>query len=207
MKLKSAILLSLFLIAIITVAGCTTTPGGPTATTTPTTTAAPTTTTTQPSGPGPSVTYEPCSRDTVSGQKLQGELPSAQSGGQAGDPYFMMMQVPGEDCQYAWAMNEYTHDDCTVDVMIYDFNYYTGVYGAAWGYAYQSSTGYAKEITIKGYYAWEVATITPGSEDILLWVDIGNGILVWIYVDCTSDTGLLYQYANAIDYFGIDALV
>ena len=118
----------------------------------------------------------------------------------------MTMQIPDEDCQYAWAMNEYTHGDCSVDVMIYDFNYYTGLYSAQWGYAYQSSTGYAKQITIQGYYAWEVANTTPGSEDILLWVDIGNGILVWIYVDCTSDTGLLYQYANAIDYSGIDAL-
>ena len=202
MKMKSAILITLLIIAALAVAGCTTTTGGGQSGTTATTT---TTTTTQPSGPGPGVTYVPCSRNTVSGNVLANFLPSAQAGGQADEPFFMNWDIPGEQCQYAAAMNSYAHGNLDVDVMIYDFNYYSGLYGAMWGYGYQTDTGYAKSVNIQGYPGWEIAT-TTGDQDILLWVDSGNGILVWVFVEGKSDTGLLYQYANAINYGGLAGL-
>jgi len=117
----------------------------------------------------------------------------------------MTWDIPGEQCQYAAATNSYAHGNIDVSVMIYDFNYWGGMYGAAWGYAYQTSEGYAKSVNIQGYSAWEVAT-TTGDQDILIWVDCGNGILVWVLIDGTSDTGLLYQYANAINYGGLAGL-
>lgn len=202
MKLKSAIIISLLLVMILAVAGCTTTPGGVGTTTTTTTTTVTTTITTS-VGPG---TVLPCSRDTVSRQVLQGFLPSAQSGGQVVSSTSMSMQAPGEGCDYAWAETDYSHGDLEVTVMIYDFNYYTGITGSVWADAYTTDESYAKPVMVYSYLGWEMGT-TTGDQDIQLWVDIGNGIFVRVYVDGTSDTGLLYQYTNAINYDGLAGLV
>ena len=204
MKMKRVIILALLVIIALAVAGCTTTTGGSTDGPTATTTTI--TTTTQQSGPGPG-TDQQCSRATVSAQVLANFLPEAQSGGQADEPLYANNDIPGAQCQYAATMNSYDHGEKNVVVAIYDFNYYTGVYGDTWGNTYDTGAGYANAVTIHGYSAWEVVSMNPlTTYYTLLWVDCGNGIMAQIYVEGTWFTGLQDQYADVINYDGLAGL-
>jgi hypothetical protein len=115
------------------------------------------------------------------------------------------MAIPGENCQYTWAWASFEQGNLMVEIMIYDYNSWSGfAWGALWGFSYQDSSGYGKSVTVQGYPGYETAD--TDEQDLFVMVDCGNGIWVWGMLDGSTDVGILYAYMNSINYGGIAGL-
>jgi len=88
--------------------------------------------------------------------------------------------------------------------VITDYALYTTGWSAAWKgfHPFESTEGYTKSVTIKGFPAWEVYSKDTG--DYSLYVGINDRFLVFIMTNSDKDT--LYKFANSIDYNGITKL-
>ena len=143
--------------------------------------------------------------DAVHFSKLMEFLPDAPSGWTGEDPDGMTFTH--EEGTWSMATESYTKsgaEDVTADVIITDYAFYTMGWTAAWKglYAYETTEGYAKTVTVKGYPAWEVYTEDRG--DYALSVGINDRFLAIITTN--SDKDMLYDFADKIDYKGIAAL-
>ncbi len=129
-------------------------------------------------------------------------LPDAPSGWDGEEPEgFSFMHEEGT---WSMAMGSYTkssNEDVTADVGIMDSAYYQVGWMAAWQgfYAYESTDGYAKTVTVEGYPAWEA--YTEDDNEYVLYIGIADRFMVFIATNSDRDT--LYEFADAIDYDGI----
>jgi len=132
-------------------------------------------------------------------------LPNAPSGWDGGEPDGMTFTH--EEGTWSMATESYTKsgaEDTTAEVGVMDSAFYQVGWLAAWQgfYAYESTEGYAKTVTVDGYPAGEVYTKDSG--EYTLFVGINDRFMVFISTNSNKDT--LYDFANAIDYDGIAAL-
>jgi PGF-CTERM protein len=137
--------------------------------------------------------------------KLIPFLPKAPSGWEAGEP--QGFSFTHEEGTWSMASSDYSRagaEDVTANVVIYDYAFYTTGWTGAWRnfYAYESTEGYAKTVTVKGYPGWEV--YDKNSKDYSLFVGLNDRFLV--FVGTNSDKDTLYKFADVIDYKGIAAL-
>jgi PGF-CTERM protein len=137
--------------------------------------------------------------------KLIPFLPKAPSGWEAGEP--QGFSFTHEEGTWSMASSDYSRagaEDVTANVMITDYALYTTGWTGAWKsyYAWESTEGYAKTVTVQGYPAWEVHSKDSG--DYSLSVAVNDRFLVFINTNSDKDT--LYKFADAIDYKGIAAL-
>jgi len=137
--------------------------------------------------------------------KLIAFLPAAPTGWEGEEAFGMTHTYEGGT--WSTATKSYSKigaEDVTADVMISDYALYTTGWSAAWKgfYAFESTEGYTKSVTIKGFPAWEVYSKDTG--DYSLYVGINDRFLVFIMTNSDKDT--LYKFANSIDYNGITAL-
>jgi len=103
-------------------------------------------------------------------QDLIAKLPDALAGWTAADPTGMNMEMMG--MKYSFGSRDYDKDgaDDSVTVVIYDTTNQTlGPWAGFWygKFQYQSSEGYGKWTTYKGYPAWEQRTY-DGNEGTLV---------------------------------------
>ena len=185
-------ILILAIVALILLSGCT---GKDTAQTVKTT-----------DGNQPSAENKPVagSVQTVNFNKLIEFLPSAPSGWTAGEPQGFMNQI--ENGSWSMANKEYSKGDTArVNVGIMDSAYFDVGWFSAWKgiYNYESTQGYAKTTTIKGYPGLEV--YTKSSNEYVLYVNVKERFMVYITVD-GADRQTMDTFTNAIDYAGIAAL-
>jgi hypothetical protein len=141
---------------------------------------------------------------TVNFNKLIEFLPSTPSGWTAGDPQGFTYNI--ENGSWSMANKEYTKGDTTrATVGIMDSAYYDVGWFSAWKgiYNYESTEGYAKTTTIKGYPGFEV--YTKSSNEYVIYVNVKERFMVYITVD-GADIQTIDMFANAIDYAGIAAL-
>ena len=132
-------------------------------------------------------------------------LPDAPSGWDGEEPFGMMYTI--QDGTWSMATESYTKsgaDDTTAEVGVMDSAFYQVGWLAAWRgfYEWESTEGYAKTTTVKGYPAWEAYTKDSG--EYTLFVGINDRFMVFISTNSDEDT--LYDFAKAIDYDGIAAL-
>jgi PGF-CTERM protein len=132
-------------------------------------------------------------------------LPNAPSGWDGGEPDGMTFTH--EEGTWSMATESYTKsgaEDTTAEVGVMDSAFYQVGWLAAWQgfYAYESTEGYAKTVTVDGYPAWEAYTKDSG--EYTLFVGINDRFMAFINTNSDKDT--LYDFANAIDYNGIAAL-
>ena len=137
--------------------------------------------------------------------KLMPFLPKAPSGWEADEP--QGFSFTHEEGTWSMATSDYSRagaEDATANVVIYDYAFYTTGWTGAWRnfYAYDSTEGYAKTVTAKGYPGWEV--YDKNTKDYSLFVGLNDRFLV--FVGTNSDKDTLYKFADAIDYKGIAAL-
>lgn len=95
-------------------------------------------------------------------------------------------------------------EDLTADVMMNDYAQYTTGWTGAWKgyYAWESTKGYMKSVSVKGYPAWEIHEKDPNHYS--LYVGLNDRFLVFVGTNGDKDT--LYKFVDAIDYKGIAAL-
>jgi PGF-CTERM protein len=137
--------------------------------------------------------------------KLTPFLPKAPSGWEAGEP--QGFSFTHEEGTWSMASSDYSKagaEDVTANVVIYDYAFYTTGWTGAWRnlYAYDSTEGYAKTVTVQGYPGWEV--YDKNTKDYSLLVGLNDRFLV--FVGTNSDKDTLYKFADTIDYKGIAAL-
>jgi PGF-CTERM protein len=133
-------------------------------------------------------------------------LPDAPSEWEGEEPFGMTHTYEGGT--WSTAIKSYSKmgaEDVTADITISDYALYTTGWSAAWKgfYAFESTEGYAKSVTINGFPAWEV--YSKDTNDYSLYVGINDRFLVFITTNSDKDT--LYKFANSIDYNGITASV
>jgi PGF-CTERM protein len=137
--------------------------------------------------------------------KLIPFLPKAPSGWEAGEPQgFSFTQEEGTSSMASSDYSKAGAEDVTANVMITDYALYTTGWTGAWKsyYAWESTEGYAKTVTVQGYPAWEVHSKDSG--DYSLSVAVNDRFLVFINTNSDKDT--LYKFSDAINYKGIAAL-
>ena len=141
----------------------------------------------------------------VDSTKLIAFLPSAPTGWYGKDTFDATQSTEGG----TWSMaiksySKYGAQDTVAQVGITDYAFYTTGWSDAWKrfYAFESTEGYAKTVTIKGFPAWEV--YNKNTNNFGLHVDINDRFLV--VINTNSDRDTLYEFANSIDYKGIAAL-
>ena len=132
-------------------------------------------------------------------------LPDAPSGWDGEEPFGMMYTI--QEGTWSMATESYTKsgaDETNAEVGVMDSAFYQVGWLAAWQgfYEWESTEGYAKTTTVKGYPAWEAYTKDSG--EYTLFVGINDRFMVFINTNSDKDT--LYDFANAINYDGIAAL-
>jgi PGF-CTERM protein len=137
--------------------------------------------------------------------KLIPFLPKAPSGWEAGEP--QGFSFTHEEGTWSMASSDYSKagaEDVTANVMITDYALYTTGWTGAWKsyYAWESTEGYAKTVTVQGYPAWEVHNKDSG--DYSLSVAVNDRFLV--FINTNSDRDTLYKFSDAINYKGIGGL-
>lgn len=145
--------------------------------------------------PGQSPTHTPVK--PVAYSALISILPNPPAGWEADDPEGITMTMN----EWAWSQatreydNESTDED--VSVFIYDSAYYEGF---AWAlpfrmhFEFESSEGYGKTMTYKGFPAYEVY---DAPDNYTRWISVAERYLVLV----TADTkGSLEQFCGLIDY-------
>lgn len=143
--------------------------------------------------------------EAVHFSKLIPFLPDAPSGWEGEEPFGMMYTI--EEGSWSMATESYTKsgaEDITAEVGIMDSAFYQVGLWTAWQgfYAWESTEGYAKTTTVKGFPAGEI--YDKGSNDYSLYVGINDRFMV--FISTSSDRDTLYAFANSIDYKGIAAL-
>lgn len=141
----------------------------------------------------------------VDSTKLVAFLPSAPAGWYGKDPFDVMQSAEGGTWSLATkSYSKHGAVDNVAQVGITDYAFYTAGWSNEWKkfYAFESTEGYAKTVTIKGYPAWEI--YTKNGNNYGLYVGINDRFLVVITTNSDLDT--LYNFANSIDYKGIAAL-
>lgn len=138
--------------------------------------------------------------------KLIPFLPKAPSGWEATDDP-QGFSFTHEEGTWSMAASDYSRagaEDETATVMITDYAQYTTGWTGAWRnyYAWESTEGYAKTVTVQGYPAWEVHSKDSG--DYSLSVAVNDRFLV--FMNTNSDKDTLYKFSDAINYRGIAAL-
>ncbi len=138
--------------------------------------------------------------------KLIPFLPKAPSGWVADDEP-QGFTFTHEEGTWSMAASDYSRadaEDVTTNVMITDYAQYTTGWTDAWKshYAWESTEGYAKTVTVQGYPTWEVHSKDSG--DYSLSVAVNDRFLV--FMNTNSDKDTLYKFADAINYRGIAAL-
>lgn len=147
---------------------------------------------------------EPGSVPTVHFSKLIEFLPSAPSGWTAGEPQGFMYNI--EKGSWSMANKEFTKGDTArANVGIMDSAFYNVGWFSAWEgiYNFESTDGYAKATTFKGYPSLEV--YTKSSNQYVLYVNVKERFMVYITVD-GADREIMNAFGNAIDYSSISAL-
>ena len=145
----------------------------------------------------------PGSVQSVHFNKLIEFLPAALSGWTADEPQGFMNTV--ESGSWSMASRDYTKDTARANVGIMDSAYYEVGWFSAWKgiYNYESTEGYAKTTTIKGYPALE--THSKSSNEYALFVAVKDRFMVYMTIH-EADKDTLNNIANSIDYAGIAAL-
>ena len=146
----------------------------------------------------------PGSAPAIHFSKLIEYLPAPPSGWTADEPQGFMNTV--ESGSWSMANRAYSKgDDARANIGIMDSAYYEVGLFASWKgiYQYESTEGYAKTTTIKGYPALEV--YSKSSKEYAMYVDVKDRFMVYITVD-NADKDTLNNLANAIDYSGIAGL-
>ena len=129
-------------------------------------------------------------------------LPDVPSGWEADEPYGMTMSGM-EGYSYTIALREYNNASGEyVDVTIYDSAYYQGfiwfqLYDEDLFFDYETSDGYAKTTTVKGYPTWEVYSKPDTYNRVIL---VAERFVVMINVETKSS---LDQFTNAVDFSGL----
>ncbi len=146
---------------------------------------------------------EATSTQAVHFSKLIEFLPDAFSGWEGEDPAGSTLTYEGGTWSMAtkgyWEIGTQT-PDVRATVVITDYATYTPGWAAWQGfYAFESTEGSAKTVTVEGYPAWEV--YTKDGNQYALSVNINERFMV--FIDTNSDKDTLYEFANAIDYDGI----
>lgn len=158
-----------------------------------------------PSGGGSGSRPAAGSVEAVSYTKLINFLPNAPSGWTAEEP--MGGTYSFEQGSWTSVSRHYTYGDTsTADVGIMDSAYYEGVgWFALWEgqYKWETTEGYGKTTTIKGYPAYE--TYSKSSKSYSLMVSLNDRFMVYINTYST-DKGALDSLANSINFAGIAAL-
>lgn len=192
---RYAALISVLLVAIACMAGCTGSDSGPA----PTETSAPATTAAggaPASGPVSAVHYS----------ELIKFLPSATANWEVGEKNGMTMSSGGGT--WSWAEATYTqttNPDVSVTVIIQDTAGMTEGYWAIWETAVTVDTPDFswKSTTVKGYPAWEFVDKT--GDEYTLYVGINDRIMVYIDVS-NGKKDYLTVFGNMIDFKGLAAL-
>ncbi|MDY6965697.1 MAG: PGF-CTERM sorting domain-containing protein [Halobacteriota archaeon] len=133
-------------------------------------------------------------------------LPDAPSGWEGEEPEGMMYTI--EDGSWSMAVKEFSKsgsEDITADVGIMDSAFYRGVgWWATWDIfmEWESTEGYAKSTTVKGYPAREFHS--KESNDYSLYVGINDRFMVFINTNSDKDT--LDEFADSINYDKIAGL-
>ena len=109
-----------------------------------------------------------------------------------------------EDGTWSMAMGSYTNsgdEELTADVGIMDSAYQQVGWWSAWQgfYAYESTEGYAKTVTVEGYPAWEA--YNTDDNQYVLYVGVADRFMV--FINTNDDRDALYDFADAIDFDGI----
>ena len=146
----------------------------------------------------------PGSVNAIHFNKLIEFLPPSPSGWTADKPQGFMNTV--ETGSWSMANEEYSKGDTArANVGIMDSAYYDVGWFSAWEgiYNYESTEGYAKTTTIKGYPGFE--SYTKSSNQYVLYVNVKERFMIYITVD-GADRETMSTFANAIDYAGIAAL-
>ncbi|RZN37217.1 MAG: PGF-CTERM sorting domain-containing protein [Methanophagales archaeon ANME-1-THS] len=143
--------------------------------------------------------------EAVHFSKLISFLPDPPSGWRGEEPFGTMQTYEGGS--WSTAARSYQKlggEDLTAEVMITDYALYATGWLGAWNrfYAFESTEGYIKSVTIDGFPAWEV--YTRDTNDYSLYVGINDRFLVFITTD--SDKNMLDKLADSIDFKGIAAL-
>lgn len=152
----------------------------------------------------------PGSVEAIHFSKLIEFLSPAPSGWKEEEPQGFTFTI--ENGTWSQAVKSYTkkgteesENPVTVQVGIMDSAYYTVGWWAVWKgfYKWETTEGYAKTTTVKGYPAFEIYN-KPG-KDYTLYVGMKDRFMVFITTK-NSDRDTLYDFANSINYNGIAAL-
>ncbi len=131
------------------------------------------------------------------------KLPQPPNGWTANEPEGLNSKTPAG--AFSFASREYTQSgtDRIVDVTIFGGGDLMPFWQEWQGlYAYESTDGYAKRVTVNDFPAWEVYSNDTG--EYMLYIGINRKIGVVVTTDQDKDT--LYLFANSIDYSGLAAL-
>jgi PGF-CTERM protein len=135
-------------------------------------------------------------------------LPDDPPGWDGEEPEGMMYTI--QDGSWSMANKGYTKsgdEDVTAEVGIMDSAFYPVGWYALWSgpfaFEYESTEGYLKSATVKGYPAKEI--YDKETEDYTLLVGINERFFVFVDTN-DGDKDTLYDFANLIDYDGIAAL-
>lgn len=146
----------------------------------------------------------PGSVQAVHFSKLIEFLPEAPSGWTAQEPQGYTNTV--ESGSWSMANKEFTKGETgRADIGIMDSAYYEVGWFSAWNgiYQWESTDGYAKTTTIKGYPAFEM--YSKSSNNYVLYINVKDRFMVYITVD-GADKNSMNTLANAINYDGIASL-
>ena len=146
--------------------------------------------------------------EAVHFSKLIAFLPDAPSGWEGEEPFGMMYTI--EEGTWSQATESYSKsgaEDVTAVVLITDSAFYQVGGWEIWEghYEWETTEGYGKTTTVKGFPAWEMGIGTPPDSVNMLYVGINDRFMVFISIT-NSDKDTLYAFANSIDYKGIAAL-
>jgi hypothetical protein len=205
-KLRMLTLLTVLVVGVVLISGCVEAPEEK----------APTPTPQEEVTPTEEVRPEPGTVPAVHFSKLIPFLPDPPSGWVGEEPSGMMMT--SDEWTWSTADRHYTKPDVRdeASIAIIDGAYLPVGPWMIWrGYfEYETTDGYLKSASFKGYQAWEEHSktlgYTPAKGDYtvnnyILHVGINDRFMVSISV-YDSDRDALYAFADRIDYSGIAAL-
>jgi hypothetical protein len=193
--ISKKVILILLIVALILMSGCTGNNTGPSQTEKTT------------GGNQPSSTQEkpvPGSVQTVNFKKLIEFLPSPPTGWTAKEPQGFMYDI--DSGSWSMATKDYTKGEtASANVGIMDSAFNDVGWFSAWQGInnYESTEGYAKTVTVKGYPSFEI--YTESNNQYVLYVNVEDRFMVYITVD-DADRETMNTLANGIDYAGIAAL-
>jgi hypothetical protein len=197
-------LLTILVIGVCIIAGCSQPSGQGTGTPTVTGTATPAGTGIQTVGTTIPATRPPAgSVQAVDFNLMLPLLPNAPAGWTAEDPQGATLTM--QDGAYSFASREYTSGDKRVTITIWDSAYYNIGGWDLWtqNYQYSSTEGYWRAGTVGIYPSWE--SYTQSSNSYSTWVGVSQRFSVLTTLDKGSKADL-DTFVNAVNYAGVAAL-